>query len=241
MNKTATKGKITTMNKTFAVYKPKGPTSADIVSMIKKISKIKKVGHAGTLDPLAKGVLVIGVGREATKKLKSVVASEKVYLAKIKLGVKSSTEDEEGEKTVVQGDVRPSLEELKKTVNKFKGQILQIPPIFSAIKVKGKEAYKYAREGENIKLGPRKIEIKEIEVLQYSWPYLTIQVITGPGVYIRSLARDIGEKLKTGAYLSELERIRVGQFKKEETLKISQLKSFLQQNEQKKKKGVKKT
>lgn len=217
------------MKKIFAVYKPKGPTSADIVGIIKKISGAKKVGHAGTLDPLAKGVLVIGVGREATKQLKNAVNSEKEYLATIRLDMKSTTDDGEGEKTKIttSQDKRPSFKELEKTINNFKGNILQTPPLFSAVKIKGKEAYKYARKGEDVKLKPRRVIVKKIEILKYQWPYARVRVITGPGVYIRSLARDIGKKLKIGGYLFSLERIRVGKFTKEKALKIPQLEKFL--------------
>jgi len=203
----------------FAVYKPKGPTSHDIIDQLRRKTGIKKIGHAGTLDPLASGVLVVGVGREATKKLGDVVKKEKEYLAKIRLGMTSTTDDEEGEKVGRNGtDYRisptkiPKLEEIRGVVAKFKGEILQTPPIYSAIKLKGTPAYKLVRQGKTPKLEPRKVLIKEIEILKYEWPYLELRVVTGPGVYIRALARDIGEELKVGGYLTELERTRVGDF-----------------------------
>ncbi|MEK9154874.1 MAG: tRNA pseudouridine(55) synthase TruB [Patescibacteria group bacterium] len=210
----------------FGVYKPKGPTSHDIINKIRKITGEKRVGHAGTLDPLASGVLVIAIGRPATKELKEFVLSEKEYIATIRLGAQSETDDEEGNKTIKEIRLKPKIDEIKKTLKKFQGVILQTPPIYSALKINGKRAYKIARSGrdiKDIKLKPREVEIKSIKILKYKWPDLKIKVITGPGVYIRSLARNIGEHLKTGGYLKELERIRVGQFIKKETTDINKL------------------
>lgn len=208
----------------FAVYKPQGPTSHDIIDELRKITGVKKIGHAGTLDPLAKGILVVGIGREATKKLKDLVKKEKEYLATVKLGIESSTDDEEGQKKEIKIEKTPSLDEIKKALQDFQGKISQTPPLFSAVKIKGREAYKLARKGKVVKLSPRKVEIKKIEILEYHWPYLKLKVVSGPGVYIRSLARDIGKKLGCGGYLFELERIRVGDFSKEKVLNISQIK-----------------
>ena len=119
-------------------------------------------------------------------------------MAKIKLGEKSTTLDGEGEKTKIDIKIKPTIKDIKKILNSFTGKILQKPPIFSAIKVAGKEAYKYARRGLKIELKPRQVEIKQIEFLEYNWPFLSLRVVTGPGVYIRSLAQDIGDKLNTG-------------------------------------------
>lgn len=211
------------MNKIFAVYKPKGPTSNDIVQIIKKASG-QKVGHAGTLDPLASGVLVIGIGQEGTKKLKEIVAQEKEYFAKIRLGMTSETDDEEGKKIYRNPtSIIPNSIDIENVLKNFIGFIKQTPPLYSAIKIKGKEAYKYARQGKKVKLKPRKVEIYDIQVLNYNWPFLEIRVICGPGVYIRSLARDIGEKLGVGAYLADLERVRVGNFTKENSVNLNDL------------------
>ena len=197
----------------FAIYKPKGPTSHDIIDKLRRETGVKKIGHAGTLDPLASGVLVVGVGRKATKQLGAIVKKEKEYSAKIRLGMTSPTDDAEGIKTEIKivGKI-PTFGEIKKALAKFEGEILQTPPIYSAVKVKGKKAYKLARKGQTPKLKPRKALIKEIEILKYEWPYLELRVVTGPGVYIRALARDIGKYLKTGGYLAGLERTRVGSF-----------------------------
>jgi len=202
-----------------AIYKPAGPTSHDIVDMVRRATGVRKVGHAGTLDPLARGVLVVAIGREATKQIAAVVAKEKEYIARVRLGVTSTTDDEEGEKEVhgVEEVLRPEVE---KVVEKFIGKIEQMPPIYSAVKIAGQEAYKRARRGEEVKMKLRQVEIKEIEILSYKWPYLELRVVTGPGVYIRSLARDIGGKLGMGGYLADLERTRVGDFTKEKAVRI---------------------
>jgi len=206
--------------KIFGVYKEKGITSYDVIDKIKKITGEKRVGHAGTLDPLAKGVLVVAVSRENTKKLKNIVKKEKEYFATIKLGEYSATDDEEGEKEKVKILKIPSKEKIQTTLNGFTGIIWQRPPLYSAVKIKGKPAYKLARAKKEFTIKKRQVEVKDLKLIKYKWPYLKIKVITGPGTYIRSLARDIGRKLNTGGYLKSLERIKVGKFKKENCLKI---------------------
>ena len=205
----------------FAIYKTKGPTSNDIVQSIKKVTG-QKVGHAGTLDPLASGVLVIGIGREATKKLAEITSKEKEYIAEIELGQTSSTDDAEGIKTTITSHAQLLLSDIKKTITKFIGSISQTPPIYSAIKINGKEAYKYARAGKTVEMKPRPAEVKTIEIIDYKWPVLKIKVVTGPGVYIRALARDIGNELGTGGYLLSLERTRVGEFTKDKSISLEQ-------------------
>lgn len=199
------------------VYKPVGPTSHDVVDRVRQITGEKRVGHAGTLDPLAKGVLVVAVGREFTKQLSEHVGQEKEYVAEVKLGETSTTDDSEGIKTPSnsafgKGGESPDFETIKKIAGSFVGEIWQTPPLYSAVKVKGKEAYKYARKGEEVMMEPRKREVNEIEVLEYKWPILKIRVVTGKGVYVRSLARDIGAKLGVGGYMASLVRTRVGNF-----------------------------
>jgi tRNA pseudouridine55 synthase len=204
----------------FGIYKEKGITSHDVVDRIRKLTGEKKVGHAGTLDPLARGVLVVGLGRENTKKLGSIVKKEKEYLAEIKLGENSTTCDEEGEKQKIKITKIPDEDEIKKTLKSFIGFIMQRPPLFSAVKIKGIPAYKLARAKQSFELKERKVEIKDIELINYEWPHLKIKVTTGPGVYIRSLAQDIGKKINTGGYLKELERTRVGQFTKQSCVRL---------------------
>ncbi len=221
----------------FAFYKPKGITSNDAVQMVKRLIGVRgvKIGHAGTLDPLAQGVLVIAVGREATKTINEVVKKEKEYIAEITLGFESATDDAEGlilneverEKILRQTQDEPTTEDVKNSFKDFIGKIKQLPPIYSAIKVSGKEAYKYARSGQVVEMEPRDVEIKSIELLEYVWPKLKIRIVTGPGVYIRSLARDIGKKLGTGGYLSFLERTRVGDFRKEDSISEEKLPEFV--------------
>jgi len=205
----------------IGIIKPKGISSFDVIRKLRQISDIKKIGHAGTLDPLATGVLVVGVGKQACQKLSSIVKKEKEYIAKIKLGANSTTDDEEGDKKIVNVDNIPLLSQIRGIIPEFQGKIYQTPPIFSAIKIQGQPAYKLARQGKKVVLKKRLVEIKQIKILKYEWPHLELKVITGPGVYIRSLAKDIGKKLETGGYLADLERTRVGDFKKENCLLIN--------------------
>ena len=211
------------MDELFAVYKPKGPTSHDIIMRIRRITGERHVGHAGTLDPLASGVLVVGVGRAATRKLTSEIRKDKTYIADIYLGASSATDDAEGERTTHAVDHIPTDETILVVLQKFVGRILQRPPVYSALKISGKPAYKRVREGERVELAPREVEIHAIKLLAYDWPHLKIQVDTGSGVYIRALARDIGEALGTGAYLADLERTRVGEFGVEGAVRLADL------------------
>lgn len=213
------------MQNIISINKPKGWTSFDVVAKVRLTLGVKKVGHAGTLDPLATGVLVVAVGREATKKISDIVGKEKEYIAKIKLGETSTTDDEEGAKTKYQNSkFRCQKNEIASTLKKFIGEISQVPPIYSAIKIKGKKAYQLARKGKDVKMKARQVLIKEIKIVSYRWPYLKIRVICGPGTYIRSLARDIGQELGCGAYLADLERTRVGEYTLKDTIKIEDLK-----------------
>lgn len=197
-----------------AIYKPKGPTSHQMINRLRHHTGVKKIGHAGTLDPLAEGVLVIAIGRKFTKQLHSWVDKEKEYEATIKLGQTSITDDAEGIQTsaTIQEFFDPGIERIKEMLPTFTGQIWQIPPVYSAVKVNGKEAYKRARRGEKITLTARLRTVKEIEVLAYRWPLLNLRIVTKSGVYIRSLARDLGKQLHTGGYLANLVRTRVGQY-----------------------------
>lgn len=206
----------------FPIYKEEGPTSFDIVRDIKKITGEPKVGHAGTLDPLAQGILIIGVGRAGTKKLGKFHDLEKEYLAEITLGKVSTTDDREGERKNIEVRKPPSRMDVAKVMRKFEGEIIQTPPHYSAAKSGGQELYKYARKGEKAIRPKRVVTIKKIEILSYRWPRLKIKVVTGGGAYIRSLARDIGESLGTGGYLSFLERTRVGEYKKNDALSLDE-------------------
>jgi tRNA pseudouridine55 synthase len=232
----------------FAIYKEVGMTSHDVVDAVRRLTGQKRVGHAGTLDPCAKGVLVIGVSRAATKTLGSVAGTEKEYVTRIRLGWRSTTDDREGKKEQVvpmtedrgQGTegsavfrppssvlrdpapgAIPSEEQVRQALGRFQGVIDQRPPAFSAIKVCGRAAYKRARAGREVDLPSRKVETKEIELLRYAWPCVDVRLVTGPGFYVRSFARDLGELLGTGAYMEELERTRVGTYTKDHALRLS--------------------
>jgi tRNA pseudouridine55 synthase len=212
----------------FAIYKEEGMTSHDVVDAVRRLTGQQRVGHAGTLDPCAKGVLVIGVGRAATRQLRSIAGTEKEYITRVKLGWRSTTEDREGKKEQVfwttqdrglktapsSGQI-PSEEQVRQALTYFRGTTEQRPPAFSAIKVRGRAAYKLARKGREIELPPRKVEVKETELLEYAWPHVDVRLVTGPGFYVRSFARDLGDLLGTGGYMEELERIRVGTYTKE--------------------------
>lgn len=206
------------------IFKPKGPTSFQIISQVKKATGIKKVGHAGTLDPLASGVLVIGIGRESTRKLFSELEKEKEYEVLIEFGKESTTDDEEGEKKEWEVEHKPEVAEIEEALKKFIGEIWQMPPQYSSVKRGGVRAYEDARKGRKVILGKRQVLIKDIQILEYAWPLLRLKVITGPGVYIRSLARELGEELKIGGYVKELIRTRVGEYGLDDCLTIDTLK-----------------
>ncbi|MCH7828283.1 tRNA pseudouridine(55) synthase TruB [Patescibacteria group bacterium] len=205
------------------INKPKGITSHDVVDEVRRQTGERRVGHAGTLDPFATGVLVVAVGREDTKKLTEITKNtKKEYVATLELGKTSTTGDPEGQISLVSLSY-PHLSEIKDTLRSFVGEIKQTPPPYSAIKVKGVPAYKLARRGVNVVLPSRKVQIHEIGVLKYSPPSLKIRVVCSAGTYIRSLAKDIGETLGTGAYLTELERTRVGDFTIKDSISLEQL------------------
>ncbi|RMD59955.1 tRNA pseudouridine(55) synthase TruB [Candidatus Parcubacteria bacterium] len=196
-----------------AVWKPRGISSHAVVDAVRRALGERKVGHAGTLDPLAEGVLVVGVGRQATRRLAEVVQKEKEYVATVRLGIVSATDDAEGPLEPYPAPFPPpSREEVRRALEKFCGVIAQVPPRWSAVKVRGREAYKRARAGECFSLPPRNVHIRKIALLGYRWPHVIFRAVTGPGVYIRSLARDLGRQLGTGGYLERLVRTRVGQY-----------------------------
>lgn len=207
----------------FAVNKSIGMTSHDVVNIIRKKTGVKRVGHGGTLDPLAEGVLVIAVGRENTKKLDLYVKGEKEYIAEFFLGANSTTDDDEGEKQIVNQNIIPDISEIEEVIKLFVGKIEQKPPIYSSIKIAGKPAHRRARRGEDVKLNSRTVIINHITIDHYSYPILKLTISCGPGVYIRSLARDIGEKLGIGGYLKSLLRTKVGKFKIENAVKLEDI------------------
>lgn len=206
----------------FAVNKPSGITSHDVVAIVRRKTGIKRVGHGGTLDPMASGVLVIAVGRENTKLLDKFVKGEKEYVAEIFLGAKSDTYDAEGNIQNVNKNIKPNINEIQKAIKLFVGNISQTPPIYSSVKIKGKPAYRRVRKGEKIELKPRRVNVKSIEIIEYNYPILKLKISTGPGVYIRSIANDLGELLGTGGYLANLKRTKVGRFELDKALDIAE-------------------
>ncbi|HSX45198.1 MAG TPA: tRNA pseudouridine(55) synthase TruB [Candidatus Saccharimonadales bacterium] len=203
------------MNGVLLVDKAKGWTSFDVVaktrSIIRQLTGTKvKVGHTGTLDPLATGLLVILVG-SYTKKATELSKLDKVYEVTMKLGETSTTGDDEGEKTQISTH-QPTPAEVQKMVEQFIGQIEQTPPVYSAIKVNGQRAYKLARQGKEVKLEPRQVTIYSLKITDYKYPIVKFTTKVSSGTYIRSLVEDIGQKLGAGAYMSDLRRTQVGDF-----------------------------
>lgn len=203
--------KISRMNGFFVVNKPQGITSHDVVAFARRRLKIRRIGHAGTLDPMATGVLILGVG-SATRLLEYIKDCEKEYEAEITFGATSNTDDAEGEITPFPNAKTIAREEFEKILPEFLGKINQIPPQFSAIKVQGRTAYSLARKGEEVKLKSREVMIHALKLHHFSFPKAEFSVCCGSGTYIRSLARDLGARLEVGAHLSKLARTRVGKF-----------------------------
>jgi len=209
----------------FYINKPLTWTSFDVVSKIRwklsKMLKIKKikVGHAGTLDPLATGVMIICTGR-ATKRIEEFQYQAKEYITTLKLGETTPSFDLEMAVDAVYPTEHITRELIDEVIPRFTGEIWQIPPIYSAVKVDGIRAYDYARKGKEIELKPKLLVIDEIEVLDFSLPILKIRVVCSKGTYIRALARDIGEALGSGAHLIALERTRIGDVKLEDCQEI---------------------
>ena len=193
------------------VYKPQNMTSHDAIDVLRKVTKIKQIGHTGTLDPFAQGVLPICIGK-ATR-LIEYLDDEKEYLAEISFGKSTDTYDIDG-KIVSECDQEIGLKDIEKGLEAFKGEILQTPPIYSALKVNGKKLYEYARNGEDVKIEPRKVFIEKIELKNFDEKTQQAQVLIkcSKGTYIRSIAHDLGQNLKVGAYLSKLIRTQAGKF-----------------------------
>ena len=193
----------------WLVHKPVGISSFGAVARVRRLAGIRKVGHAGTLDPQAEGLMIILVVKAYTRQADGFLKLDKVYEVEATLGQTSTTGDREGELTAV-SDAEPSLTEIKKVLGTFEGDIMQTPPIYSAIKVGGQRAYKLARAGKDVVLEPRKVTIHQIELLDYLYPKLAFRAHVSSGTYIRSLVEDIGSVLGTGAYMSALTRTAIG-------------------------------
>lgn len=213
------------MNNILFIDKPSGITSFDVIRKLRQKLGIRKMGHAGTLDPLATGLLIIGL-EKATKELAAYMGLPKEYEVLIEFGKVSTTYDADGELRIMRPFGCPELriarrEELEKILQNFVGEIDQTPPPFSAKRINGQRAYDLARKGENVQLKPVKVRIDSIEILDWNWPFVSLRVKCGKGTYIRSIAHDLGQKIGCGAYVKELRRTAIGDFRVENAIKLS--------------------
>lgn len=213
----------TPLNGILLVDKSAGHTSFHIVSLLRRLTHIEKIGHAGTLDPFASGVMVMLIGKEFTRRSEEFLSSEKEYRAILQLGITTETYDLEG--TIVdRNDKVPAPHEIELALKAFQGEILQTPPMYSAKKVGGKKLYDLARRGIVIERQPVKVRVA-IELIRYNYPMLEINVTCSKGTYVRSLAHDIGQFLGCGAHLFELTRTRSGSFKIDDCIQQELLKN----------------
>ena len=208
------------------INKPLRWTSFDVIRKIRNLIKIKKVGHAGTLDPLATGLLIVCTGK-FTKKINEYMAQEKEYSGTITLGAVTPTYDLESQPQNFKSFSGITMEQILQTAKEFTGQILQTPPIHSAIKLEGKRVYELARRGMEVKLEARPVTISEFEIVKLDLPNIEFRVVCSTGTYIRSLANDVGEALGCGGYLSSLCRTRIGNFFLKEAMTIEEFESSI--------------
>ena len=206
------------INDILLIDKPSGMTSFDVIRQLRRTFGIRKMGHSGTLDPLATGLLIIAIGK-STKRINEFMGLPKEYEVLIEFGKMSNTYDADG--IITAGTLRTvSREEFERVLAPFIGDIQQMPPIFSALKIKGQRAYDLARKGEKVELQPRQVHIESIEILEWSWPLVRLRVRCGKGTYIRSIAHDLGQSLGTGGYVKELRRTAIGEFRVENAQKL---------------------
>lgn len=205
------------------VNKSKGSTSFKLVQILRKHLGVKKIGHAGTLDPLATGVMVMLIGRSYTRLSEKFLCHDKEYIAEIYLGVTTDTYDSEGS-IIAQSEVIPSIEEVEQALSLFQGEINQIPPMYSAKKIQGKKLYELARKGIEIERKSVKLTL-ETHLIRYTYPFLELRIACSKGTYIRSIAYDLGLKLGCGAHLTNLKRTRSGNFQLEDCIDETELSS----------------
>jgi tRNA pseudouridine55 synthase len=192
--------------------KPPGISSAMAVNKVKRLlPKGTKIGHAGTLDPFATGVLLLLIGK-ATKSSEALMGQPKSYETTVKLGATTATDDLDSAEMVTPDVIQPVLDAVQRAAQSLVGVVQQRPPAYSALKIGGRRAYDLARDGKTVELAPRTVRIDAIEILSYEWPLLVLRVDCGRGTYIRAIARDLGEILRTGGYLTQLRRTRIGSF-----------------------------
>jgi tRNA pseudouridine55 synthase len=218
------------MEGVLLIDKPSGWTSFDVVNFIRKIiatdlglkPKNIKVGHIGTLDPLATGLLVLLIGKNYTTKAVGLSKLDKMYEVEFKLGYKSPSMDSETKMEAI-SDKKPLEKEIRDIIKSFEGKISQLPPSYSALKVNGQRAYKLAREGKEVKLEPREVNIYMIEFVSYNYPLVNLIVHVSSGTYIRSLVDDIGQNLGTGAVMTNLNRTQIGKYQLSDSIEINDL------------------
>lgn len=213
------------MNLVISINKPKDITSQDAVTRVKKLLKVRKAGHCGTLDPMATGLLLVCINK-ATRLATYLSGFDKEYIAVMKLGESTDTQDAYGEVIEKADSFDISEAEIKAVISSFKGEISQLPPMFSALKHKGRPLYDYARKGIDIERRSRDVAIKSIDILDIEMPFVKFNVSCSKGTYIRTLCSDVGKKLGVGAHMSELQRTAIGQFNISEALEIDALKDL---------------
>lgn len=203
------------------IDKPKDFSSARIVNVVKKVLNVKKAGHSGTLDPKATGLMIVCTGKK-TKTLNEFLGSDKEYEGIMIIGGKTRSYDSETEVFDVHPVTHLAEKDIRDTASEFIGEMQQIPPMFSAVKHKGKPLYKYARKGKDLERSPRNVIIREFEITSVNIPVVSFRILCSKGTYIRSLVNDFGEKLGVGAYLKELRRTRIGEFNVRNSLTLDQ-------------------
>ncbi|OGC82652.1 MAG: tRNA pseudouridine(55) synthase TruB [Candidatus Abawacabacteria bacterium RBG_16_42_10] len=212
----------------FLINKPSGITSHDVIYRLRKVTGIKRIGHAGTLDPLASGLMAVAVGND-TRLLEYLVGLDKEYVCTFRLGATSTTYDSEGKIIEIENAPQITESQLKKVLREFTGDIYQTPPIFSAVKIQGRKAYDYARSGEIVNIPQRLITIFHLELTNFKYPEVTIKVHCSSGTYIRSLVHDIGKRLNSGAYITKLERTKIGEASIDQAINVD---DFTKESEQ---------
>lgn len=194
----------------YPIDKPKGKTSFSLVYSLRKLTGIQKIGHAGTLDPFASGVMVLLIGKQFTRLSDQFLTQDKEYIARVHFGIETDTYDCTG-KIISQSDLIPSFSQVEEALKEFQGEQTQIPPMFSAKKCSGKKLYELARKGVTVERAPVAITLST-ELIAYEYPYLDLKISCSKGTYIRTIAYDLGKRLGPGAHLSELTRTRSGSY-----------------------------
>ena len=204
------------------IYKPQGKTSHDVVAVLRRITKIKQIGHTGTLDPFAEGVLPVCIGKST--RLIEYLDDEKAYIGTVQFGKSTTTYDIEGEGVNI-SNKKVTLEEIDVVLSNFRGEIKQLPPIYSAIKVKGKKLYEYARSGEEVVIKPREVNIYKLEIVEFDEEKQVLKLLIecSKGTYIRSIANDLGEALGCYGHLINLVRIKAGSFEVENSIELDKI------------------